>query len=215
MSFLGSIGHLMRGSGLQELLEVIYASNSVGHMLSGKAISRAVRGHLLVDAALNTMLVADLYNVPLPSNDEEQSLEVDVTCGEADVRATDLAEAQDIYESLLSDTVSVDEVCSSNVINKILSLMKEAKEAMTTRTSRLWLQYMDMIDILRMFLKAERTGNWELHLQAVHDMLPYFAASGHSLYAKSAYIYLQLMHDLPNSHTSCKIRILKKTRLSA
>ena len=93
------------------------------------------------------------------SNDEEQSLEVDVTCGEADVRATDLAEAQDIYESLLSDTVSVDEVCSSNVINKILSLMKEAKEAMTTRTSRLWLQYMDMIDILRMFLKAERTGN--------------------------------------------------------
>ena len=66
MSFLGSIGHLMRGSGLQELLEVIYASNSVGHMLSGKAISRAVRGHLLVDAALNTMLVADLYNAPLP-----------------------------------------------------------------------------------------------------------------------------------------------------
>lgn len=68
---------------------MIYASNSVGHMLSGKAISRAVRGHLLVDAALNTMLVADLYNAPLPSNDEEQSLEVDVTCGEADVRATD------------------------------------------------------------------------------------------------------------------------------
>ncbi len=78
--------------------------------------------------------------------------------------------------------------------------MNEAKEAMTTRTARLWLQYMDMIDILRMFLKAERTGNWELHLQAVHDMLPYFAASGHTLYAKSAFIYLQLMHDLPKSH---------------
>jgi len=46
MSFLGSIGHLMEGSGLQELLEVVYAGNTVGHMLSGKAVSRAVRGHV-------------------------------------------------------------------------------------------------------------------------------------------------------------------------
>ena len=28
MSFLGSIGHLMAGSGLQELLEVVYAGNA-------------------------------------------------------------------------------------------------------------------------------------------------------------------------------------------
>ena len=28
MSFLGSIGHLMAGSGLQELLEVVYARNT-------------------------------------------------------------------------------------------------------------------------------------------------------------------------------------------
>ena len=32
MSFLGSIGHLMAGSGLQELLETVYAGNSVKHM---------------------------------------------------------------------------------------------------------------------------------------------------------------------------------------
>lgn len=36
MSFIGCIGHLMAGSGLQELLETIYASNTVNHMLSGK-----------------------------------------------------------------------------------------------------------------------------------------------------------------------------------
>ncbi len=65
MSFLGSIGHIMGGSGLQELLELVYAKNSVCHMLSGKAIDRAVHG-LLVDAALNTILIADSYNVPVP-----------------------------------------------------------------------------------------------------------------------------------------------------
>ena len=56
MSFLGSIGHLMAGSGLQELLDVVLAGNALRHMLTGKAISRAVRGHVLVDAALNTIL---------------------------------------------------------------------------------------------------------------------------------------------------------------
>ena len=53
MSFLGTIGHLMAGSGLRELLELIYASNAVDHILTGKAIARAVRAHLIVDAALN------------------------------------------------------------------------------------------------------------------------------------------------------------------
>ena len=67
MSFLGSIGHTMAGSGLQELLELVYAQNAVGHMLSGKAISRAVRGHLLVDSALNALLTAEAFGVRLPS----------------------------------------------------------------------------------------------------------------------------------------------------
>lgn len=42
MSFLGCIGHLMMASGLQEVMEVIYALNAVIHMFSGKAIARAV-----------------------------------------------------------------------------------------------------------------------------------------------------------------------------
>jgi len=39
MSFLGCIGHLMNGSGLRELMEVIYAPNAVSHILSGAAIA--------------------------------------------------------------------------------------------------------------------------------------------------------------------------------
>ena len=54
------------------------------------------------------------------------------------------------------------------------------------RTAVLWLEHMKMADILRTFIKGERTGNWSLHLQAVYDMLPYFAAAGHNLYTKSA-----------------------------
>lgn len=68
------------------------------------------------------------------------------------------------------------------------------------RTSLMWLQYMEMVDILRRFIKAERVGNWKLHLQTLRQMLPYLAASGHNLFVKSAYVYLQTMHALPETH---------------
>jgi hypothetical protein len=56
MSFLGSIGRIMSGSGLREMLELIYAPNAVTHMLIGKAVSRAVRAMMLLDTALQCML---------------------------------------------------------------------------------------------------------------------------------------------------------------
>ena len=62
-------------------------------------------------------------------------------------------------------------------------------------TTLLWLQYLDMVDILHMFIKEERSGNWRLqaHLQALSEMLPYEAASGHNLHTKSVRLYLQSM----------------------
>ena len=64
MSFLGAIGYLMAGSGLQEIMELVYAPSAVVHILSGKAYARAVRAHLLVDAALNAVLLADAFQIP-------------------------------------------------------------------------------------------------------------------------------------------------------
>ncbi len=57
-----------------------------------------------------------------------------------------------------------------------------------------------LIRILRKFIRAERLGNWYLHLEAVSEMLPYWAASGHSLYAKSASNFISSIANLPNDH---------------
>ncbi|KAJ8386430.1 hypothetical protein AAFF_G00170270 [Aldrovandia affinis] len=66
MSFLGSIGHLMAGTGLQEVMELVYAVNAVVHMMTGKAIARAVRAHLLIDGVLNGLILSDALGVALP-----------------------------------------------------------------------------------------------------------------------------------------------------
>lgn len=48
---IGSIGYIMGGSGQKELLFIIFARNSVNHMLSGHAYSRAIRSLTLLQLA--------------------------------------------------------------------------------------------------------------------------------------------------------------------
>ena len=50
--FLDSIGHIMAETGLQVLFSVVYAENTVPHMLNGKVIARAIRAHTLVDCSI-------------------------------------------------------------------------------------------------------------------------------------------------------------------
>ncbi len=52
-----------------------YANNTADHMLSGKSISRAVHGHLLLSGALNDlliMLMSDVFDIPLPHTKASQ-----------------------------------------------------------------------------------------------------------------------------------------------
>ncbi|KAK7096605.1 hypothetical protein V1264_005881 [Littorina saxatilis] len=67
MIFLACIGHLMAETGLYDALCTVYAPNAAKAMLEGKAVTRAIRGHFLIDAALNALLASKALRVPLPS----------------------------------------------------------------------------------------------------------------------------------------------------
>ena len=119
-------------------------------MLTGKAISRAVRGHMLVDAALNTILVAKAYHIPLPTkgtdkpkqdtastDPENDDVETDQQKqGTVDV-TSDMTEAKDIYDRAMLSTLSVDDVCSAGVLVRIKGKLDYLKQTMTTRTAML------------------------------------------------------------------------------
>ena len=75
MSFLGTIGSLMAGSGLKEMISQVYAEGSVDQMLSGKAVARAVRAHFLVDSALNTIATSYMFDITVPRVYDEQPVE--------------------------------------------------------------------------------------------------------------------------------------------
>ena len=56
MNLLGAIGTIMGNTGLSNILEAIYNDNSVAHTLGGKAVSRALRAHFIVDQCLSILI---------------------------------------------------------------------------------------------------------------------------------------------------------------
>ena len=51
-----------------------------------------------------------------------------------------------------------------------------------SRTAKLWLNYMAYINVLKQFIRAERSGDWDVYLYAPERML--ITATGHLNYAK-------------------------------
>ena len=62
MSYIGCIVYIMPATGLTEVLEQIYESNTVKHILTGHAVARAMRVHSIVDLSIKIMLLMNLYN---------------------------------------------------------------------------------------------------------------------------------------------------------
>ena len=93
------------------------------------------------------------------------------------------------------------EVIESKALKKLKQVVeKNMIDQGQSKTGQLWLQLMDMVRLLRQFIKAERTGNWLLHLRTLRDMMPYFAAAGHNNYLKSACVHIQNMVALKETH---------------
>ena len=109
-----------------------------------------------------------------------------------------LQEISDLFDSILNNSEFSEQVIKDqqNLLSDIeLKTKVHAQQLMEYGTAKLWLQYITMVDLLLTFIKAERLGNFTMHLDTLTKMVPYFAASGHHLYAKSAYLYVQQMNS--------------------
>jgi len=200
MNFIGSLGYIMSGSGLEDMLSLLYGPTTVLHILSGKAYARAVRGHFIIQDALVQCLLQSVIGVDCNASA--------LDCYDLSLTIQDVSESVDVIQTLYrhvwNSKVDVRD-CSSvdyKDLCKVVAAFEQVKCALSTqsRTSQLWLRYIEYVDIIKLFLIAERTSDWILHLNACQAMLNLFAAAGHNNYAKSCRIYVQQMLDLHNTH---------------
>ena len=83
-------------------------------------------------------------------------------------------------------------------VNTFDEHMQELKaRASKSRTVKHWVENLILpVLVMLIFIRAEREGEWALHLWAVNEMIPYFFVAGHIHYARYGLIYLRSMQKL-------------------
>ena len=143
VSFIGSVGKLMKNSGLDMILKSSFAG--VEQMLVGKKFPMNMR-------ALRVVVF-------------------------------------ELLRGFLNDVESYEEMKE-----RLLELCEKSKLA------EHWIQNLVLPVLLMMvFVRAEREGNFLLHIYACHEMMPYFYAAGHWNYVRDGLVYLKTMEKLPNN----------------
>ncbi|PFX20787.1 hypothetical protein AWC38_SpisGene14755 [Stylophora pistillata] len=93
-----------------------------------------------------------------------------------------LEDVQALFDKLMEKKVSANEASTAKALDNIEECVHRKQDILAerSRTAALWIQYLEMVDILRSFIRAERTASWELQLKALTRMLLYLAASDHN-----------------------------------
>ena len=146
MNFQGCLGQHMQDFGLGEIWTES-RDNSVQQIMAGKSYARFVRVHKLTFQALWHFLLPKLYSY-LEEVDKDYKTDLlgsaqqyDTSCG-ADTLTNILA--SDTFKSHM-DTF-VDHIKNENPNIKF------------------WWNYMEMVNILLYFIRAQRDGLWDLHV---------------------------------------------------
>ena len=59
----------------------------------------------------------------------------------------------------------------SEALTRFGELLSERKEQLKngSQTAKLWIQFLEYVDIMKLYIRAERLDDWEMHLTATHS----------------------------------------------
>ena len=162
MSYFGCIGNIMADTGLD-----VYAKDSVVHMMNGHAYSRSLAAHLTTSAALLCMLLKIEENSSYLSSIEQIVI---------DLQKKDIAEG-------LSQNEKVAHI--RRVVENMEAIVKSS-----SLTVELWIQYLELLVIIKLFISSIRLGDMDTYQYCLMKMIPVYHDAGHLAYAKCTRFYL-------------------------
>ena len=102
----------------------------------------------------------------------------------------------DTFKEFCLETNTLDEVyCNFDEFNK--------KRCQENPTFAFWSVYIEMVQVLLLYIRATRTSDWALHLSALRSMIPCFFATDRINYARYSPCYWLEMSCLDETHP-CK-----------
>eukprot|EP00057_Strongylocentrotus_purpuratus_P021683 XP_011676157.1 PREDICTED: uncharacterized protein LOC105444073 [Strongylocentrotus purpuratus] len=185
LSMLACIGKRFGDAGLENLMieSNIVAQGSINGVISGHHYNRSIRAHKCIMEAMERLrwqaYISSLSDV-------------------------DYASTYEILAKLQSDfpTSSFTEFVRGEEFQAMASSYRSFVKQRSTQdpTFALWSSYIEMVEVILLFLRATRQGDWQLHLSSIRSFLPWFFAYDRTNYARYLPAYWHEMSHLPNSH---------------
>ena len=197
LNFLSLLGKKFHCSGLEDLLieSGVYAAGTTLALMKGKSYNKGIRAHKLAMEALFRLMwnVFVAWYAGHTGENEERIVKEEVVIQKVEEcrRAiTTRADVRASMEELQHETT------------ELRLLFQDFTDESRTKSKMFafWEEYGHMVKLLLQFIKAERTGNWELHLLSVSAMVPYFFAMDRQNYARWLPVYLMDMKQLVTKH---------------
>ncbi|GBM27772.1 hypothetical protein AVEN_25383-1 [Araneus ventricosus] len=129
-----------------------FPKNAVVHLSNGHAYARVLRAHSLSQVAIGLLILEYC---------EENGF----------LRGSDVEALKGIQNEVIKFPSSEEYFLSK--VNLLMSAISIAVKRLEerSRTVKLWLQYFKVVSVMHDFVRAKRTGNWNLHFYSVQPCL--------------------------------------------
>ncbi|XP_034096209.1 uncharacterized protein LOC117562482 [Gymnodraco acuticeps] len=188
MSYLSILGKRFGDAGLQDILieSEVVAPGSINGVLNGHHYNRSMRAHKLLYESLQRIRFITFMD-SLPPQERAACMDV-------------ITEMECAFPDRLMDVLSADQRFD-NMCSKYADFVQ--RRSTENATFAFWSSYIDMMQLLLLFVRATRESNWQLHLSTVRLMMPWFFAYDRVNYARYLPAYWLEMMNLPVTHPSC------------
>ena len=92
-----------------------------------------------------------------------------------------------------------DALCNSTQSLSLLLSRFKSESWESSQLFKFWNSYVEMVLVLLRFIRAEREGDWRLHLASTAEMTPYFFSMDRTNYSRWLPVYIADMHLLEDT----------------
>ena len=191
------LGKMINGSGLDQVFEEagIYGPTTISQIKDGKHMYRSLEAHFTLYLSLYKLYIEKFFQ-------DNQDVKNYLTEGVVD-SITNLTD----YNSMYKDEIRSNHDMLKNKLDlvDIKSLLNDFDGSLSNQT-KFYRNYMLLFESLLMFIRASREQSWELHLNSLSNLCPYFFAFDMLNYARMTPVYLSQMYALrKNDETTWNI----------
>lgn len=193
INYLALLGKKYEMSGIEDLIveSGIYGSSVTTAILKGKSYNRGVRAHKIVMEAMFRLQWRSF--VEWLSKQNRTHVNQQALIEEATHCQLALENARDVQDAMLK-------MCDAlaTLQAELTRFQNDAK--CKSQLFTYWNDYEVMVQLLLEFIKAERTGDWFLHLSTTAAMTPHFFSMDRPNYSRWLPVYLADMNQLAKTH---------------